>query len=162
MQTSFAHTNMLIKHSAIIYHVEDLAELYAQLQTNELTFDQFGRIIDQYLHTVTGFELQNRMHNMILAEGLLDTKGGDIFVTVKRQCVSQNGGGCLAQYNEDIKTFRDQLSFLDQVHGEALLLHQKWLLYTKGTTDALRDRYRERAKYIRNLFNYRPQVYSQY
>ena len=162
MHTSFAHTNMLINYSALIYHVEDLADLYAQLQKNELTFDQFGRMIDRYLHTVTGFELQNRMHNMILAEGLLDTKGKDIFVTVKRQYVSENGGGCSAKYNEDIKTFRDHLSFLDQVLGEALLLHQKWLLYTKGTTDALRDRYREKAKYFRDLFKDRPQVYSQY
>ena len=61
IKASFAYTNSLIQHSEIIYQVENVADLYGKLQSNELTFDQFGERIDNYLHTVTAFDLENRL-----------------------------------------------------------------------------------------------------
>ena len=73
IKASFAHTNKIIQHSKIIYNVEDIADLYAKLQKNELSFKQFGEKIHKYLQTVTTFELQNRLKKMILGQGTLDT-----------------------------------------------------------------------------------------
>ena len=158
----FAHTNNIIQHSKIIYNVEDIADLYAQLQKNELTFDQFGRKIDRYLHIVTTFQLQNRFKKMILGQGTLNSPGNDIYNSYKREYVSHNGGGCSAKYNADITNFRDNLAYLDQALGEALLLHKQWLLDTKGTTENLRTKYKNQAKYIRNIFQDRQQKYNKY
>ena len=162
IQASFAYTNKIIQHSGIIYNVEDIADLYGKLQKDELTFDQFGQKIDKYLQTVTTFELQNRLRKMILGQGTLDTPGNDIYTSYKREYASQNGGGCSATYNGDIKSFRDNLAYLDQALGEALLQHQKWLLETKGTTDALRTKYKKEADYIRNTFEGRQKAYNEY
>ena len=162
IKASFAHTNKIIQHSRIIYKVEDIADLYGKLQKNELTFDQFGQKIDKYLQTVSTFELQNRLKKMILGQGTLDSPGNDIYNSYKREYASHNGGGCSARYNVDIKSFRDNLAYLDQALGEALLLHQKWLLETKGTTDALRTKYKREAEYIRNTFKDRQPAYNQY
>ncbi|XP_022782738.1 SE-cephalotoxin-like [Stylophora pistillata] len=162
IKASFAHTNNIIKHSQIIYTVEDIADLYAKLQKNEMTFDQFGRKIDKYLQTVSTFKLQNRLKKMILGQGTLDTPGNDIYNSYKREYLSHNGGGCSAKYNKDIKGFRDSLAYLDQALGEALLLHQKWLLETKGETENLRKKYKKEAEYIRNIFKSRQQKYKQY
>ena len=68
IKASFAYTNNIIKHSQIIYNVEDIADLYAKLQKNEMTFDQFGRKIDKYLQTVSTYKLQNRSKKMILSQ----------------------------------------------------------------------------------------------
>ena len=162
IQASFAYTNKIIQQSGIIYNVEDIADLYGKLQKNELTFDQFGQKIDKYLQTVTTFELQNRLRKMILGQGTLDTPGNDIYTSYKREYASQNGGGCSARYNGDIKIFRDNLAYLDQALGEVLLQHQKWLLETKGTTDALRTKYKKEADYIRNTFEGRQKAYNEY
>ena len=162
IKASFAHTNNIIQHSKIIYNAEDIADLYAKLQKNELTFDQFGEKIHKYLQTVTTFELQNRLKKMILGQGTLDTPGKDIYNTYKREYVSQNGGGCSARYNEDIRNFRDNLAQLDEALGEALLLHKKWLLQTMGTTANLRTKFRSEAEYIRNVFKNRQQDYHKY
>ena len=158
----FAHTNNIIQHSGIIYNVEDIADLYAKLQKNELTFTQFGEKIDKYLQTVTAFELQNRLRKMILGLGTLDTPGNDIYNSYKREYLSQNGGGCSTMYNQDIKNFRDTLAYLDQTLGEALLQHQRWLLETKGMTEQLRNRYKREAEYIQNVFKDRQKTYNQY
>jgi len=162
IKASFAHTNNIIKHSQNIYNVEDIADLYAKLQKNEMTFDQFGRKIDKYLQTVSTYKLQNRLKKMILGQGTLDTPGNDIYNSYKREYLNHNGGGCSAKYNEDIKGFRDSLAYLDQALGEALLLHQKWLLETKGKTEDLRKKYKKEAEYIRNIFKSRQQKYNQY
>lgn len=162
IKASFAHTNNIIQHSEIIYNVEDIADLYAKLQKNELTFDQFGQKMDNYLRTVSTFELQNRLKKMILGQGTLDTPGNDLYNSYKREYLSHNGGGCSAKYNEDIKSFRDNLAYLDQALGEALLLHQKWLLETKGETEDDRKKYRDEAEYIREIFKDRQQKYNQY
>ena len=162
IKASFAYTNNIIKHSKIIYNVEDIADLYGKLQKNKLTFDRFGQKIDRYLQTVTAYQLQHRLKKMILGEGTLDRPGNDIYNSYKREYLSDNGGGCAARYNEDIKSFRDNLAYLDQALGEALLLHQKWLLETKGTTEALRTKYKKEAEYIQNTFNDRQQAYKQY
>ena len=162
VKTSFAHTNNIIKHSQIIYSVEDIADLYGKLQKNEMTFDQFGRKINKYLQTVSAYKLQNRLKKMILGQGTLDTPGNDIYNSYKREYLSHNGGGCSAKYNEDIKSFRDSLAYLDQALGEALLLHQKWLFETKGNTENLRKKYKKEAEYIRNIFKGRQQKYNQY
>ncbi|XP_068713788.1 SE-cephalotoxin-like [Montipora foliosa] len=162
IKTSFAHTNNIIKHSQIIYNVEDIADLYAKLQKNEMTFDQFGRKIDKYLQTVSTYKLQNRLKKMILGQGTLDTPGNDVYNSYKREYLSHNGGGCSAKYNEDIKSFRNSLAYLDQALGEALLLHQKWLLETKGKTENLRKKYKKEAEYIQNIFKGRQQKYNQY
>lgn len=162
IKASFAHTNNIIQHSEIIYNVEDIADLYAKLQKDELTFNQFGQKIDKYLNTVSTFELQNRLKKMILGQGTLDTPGNDIYNSYKREYLSHNGEGCSAKYNEDIKGFRDSLASLDQTLGEALLLHQKWLLETKGNTENLRKKYKKEAMYIRDTFKGRQQKYSQY
>ena len=61
-----------------------------------------------------------------------------------------------------LKSFRDKLAYLEKALGEALLLHKKWLRETKGTTEALRTKYKREAEYIRNTFKGRQQVYSQY
>ena len=163
IRASFTYTNQIIQHSGIIYHVEDIADLYGKLQKDELTFTQFGDKIDEYLKTVTAFELQNRLRKMILGEGTLDTPGNDIYNSYKREYLSQNGDGCSATYNQDIKGFRDNLAYLDQTLGEALLQHQKWLLETKGTTEDLRNEYKAEAEYILNtVFKDRQQTYNQY
>ena len=163
IKASFAHTNNIIQHSKVIYNAEDIADLYAKLQNDQLDFDRFGQKIDKYLRTVTtAFQLQNRLKKMILGQGTLDTPGNDIYNSYKREYISRNGGGCSAKYNEDIKTFRDNLAYLDQALGEALLLHQKWLLQTKGMTDALRTKYKKEAEYIRNTFKGRQQAYNRY
>jgi len=160
IKTSFAHTNNIIQHSKIIYNAEDIADLYAKLQKDELTFEQFGEKIHKYLQTVTTFELQNRLKKMILGQGTLDTPGSDIYNTYKREYLSHNGGGCSARYNEDIRNFRDNLAYLDEALGEALLLHKKWLLQTMGTTAYLRTKFRSEAEYIRNVFKNRQQDYQ--
>lgn len=163
IKASFAHTNNIIKHSQIVYNVEDIADLYAKLLKDEITFDKFGGEIDKYLRTVSSsYHLENRLKKMILGQGTLDKPGNDLYNSYKREYVSYNGGGCLASYNKDIKTFRDSLSYLDQALGEALLLHQKWLLETKGTTDALRTQYKNDAEFIRNIFKNRQETYNQY
>jgi hypothetical protein len=100
-----------------------------------------------YLKTVTTeFVLQNRLKKMILGQGTLDTPGRDIYNTFKREYASQYGGGCSAQYNTDIRNFQDNLAYLDQAVGEALLLHQKWLMETKGATDEIRDLHKREAE----------------
>ena len=162
IKASFAHTNNIIKHSNVIYNVEDIADLYAKLQENQLTFDQFGQKIDAYLHTVTAFEMQNRLRKMILGRGTLDTPGNDIYNSYKREYFSENGAGCSVKYNEDIKSFRDNLAYLDQALGEALLLHQKWLLERKGTTESLRTKIKKEAEHIRNIFKTRQTEYNSY
>ena len=162
IKASFAHTNNIIKHSEIIYNVEDIADLYAKLQKNELTFDQFGQKIDKYLHTVSAFELENRLKKMILGQGTLDTPGNDIYNSYKREYLSHNGGGCSARYNDDIKSLRNNLAYLDQALGEALLLHKKWLLETKGTTRNLQAKYKKEAEHIRDVFKDRQQDYNKY
>ena len=79
---------------------------------------------------------------MILGQGILDSPGKDIYNSYKRDHLNDNGGaGCSAGYNEAVKSFRDQLAYLDQALGEALLLHKKWLMETKGTTESLRAKY---------------------
>ena len=83
VKASFAHTNNIIKHSQIIYSVEDIADLYGKLQKNEMAFDQFGRKIDKYLQTVFTYKLQNRLKKMILGQGTLDTPGNDIYNSYK-------------------------------------------------------------------------------
>ena len=128
IKASFAHTNNIVKHSKVIYNVKEIADPYAKLQENKLTFDQFGQRIDVYLQTVTAFELQNRLRKMILGRGTLDKPGNDIYDSYKREYLNHNGAGCSVRYNEDVKSFRDNLAYLDQALGEALLLHQKWLL----------------------------------
>ena len=162
IRASFAHTNNIIQHSKIIYNVEDIADLYAKLQKNELTFDQFGQKIAKYLNTVSTFELQNRLKKMILGQGTLDTPGNDIYNSYKREYLSHNGGGCSARYNDDIKSLRNSLAYLDQALGEALLLHKKWLLETKGTTGKLRAKHKKEAELIRNVFKDRQQDYNKY
>ena len=128
VKDSFSHTNNICQHSEIIYNVQDIADLYGKLQKNERTFDQFGQVMNSYLETVNAYQLQNRLKKMILGQGALDTPGNDIYNSYKRQYVSDNGVGCSARYNEDIKNFRESLAYLDQALAEALLLHQKWLL----------------------------------
>ena len=163
IKDSFAHTNNIIQSSQIISKVETIAELYGKLQKNELTFDKFGQHIDDYLRTVTtAYEAQNGLERMILGQGILQTPGNDIYNSYKREYLSNNGGGCSARYNKDIKSFRDNLAYLDQALGEALLLHQKWLLETKGTTEALRTKYKKEAEDIQNIFKDRQQAYNQY
>lgn len=163
IKDSFVHTNNIIKHSQIIYNVEDIADLHAKLQKNEITFDQFGQTVDKYLQTVSSaYHLENRLRKMILAQGTLDKPGNDILNSYKREYVNNNGGGCEANYNNDIKEFRDNLAYLDQALGEALLLHLKWLLETKGTTDALRTQYKKNAEFIRDTFKDRQETYNQY
>ena len=162
IKASFAHTKNIIKHSKVIYNVEDITDLYAKLQKNQLTFDQFGQRIDAYLHTVTAFELQNRLRKMILGKGTLDKPGNDIYNSYKREYFSYNRGGCSAKYNKDIKDFRDNLAYLDHALGEALLMHQKWLLETKGTTENLRTRYKKEAEHIQNIFKNRQAEYNKY
>ena len=162
IKTSFVHTNNIIQHSQTIYNVEDIADLYAKLQKSEMTFDQFGRRIEKYLKTVSTFKLQNRFKKMILGQGTLDTPGNDIYNSYKRDYLSHNGGGCSAKYSEDVNGFMDSLAYLDQALGEALLLHQKWLLETKGTTKTLRTKYKKEAEYIQNIFKGRQLKYNQY
>ena len=162
IRASFAYTNQIIQHSGIIYNVEDIADLYGKLQKNELTFTRFGDKVDKYLKTVTSFELENRLRKMILGLGALDTPGNDIYNTYKSEYLSQNGGGCSATYNQDIKGFRDDLTYLDQALGEVLLQHQNWLLQTKGTTEALRNKYKSDAEYIQDVFKGRQGSYNQY
>ena len=162
IRASFDYTNQIIQHSGIIYNVEDIADLYGKLQKDELTFTRFGEKIDKYLQTVTAFELENRFRKMILGLGTLDTPGNDIYNSYKREYLSQNGGGCSATYNQDIKDLRDDLAYLDQTLGEALLQHQRWLQETKGTTEALRDKYQSDAEYILNVFEDRQQTYNEY
>ena len=162
IKTSFAHTNKIIQHSKIIYNVEDIADLYAKLQKNELSFNQFGEKIHKYLQTVTTFELQNRLKKMILGQGTLDTPANDIYNSYKREYLSHNGGGCSARFNEDIRNFGDNLANLDEALGEALLLHKMWLLETKGPTANLRTKFRREAQYIRNIFKIRQRDYQKY
>jgi hypothetical protein len=162
IRASFAHTNNIIQHSKIIYNAEDIADLYAKLQKDELSFDQFGNKIHSYLRTVTQFELQNRLKKMILGQGMLDTPGNDIYNSYKREYASLNGGVCSSTYNADIKALRDNLAYLDEALGEAFLLHQKWLYETQGTTDDLRANYQKEAEYIFNLFKDRQEQYNQY
>ena len=162
IKASFAHTKNIIKHSKVIYNVEDIADLYAKLQKNQLTFDQFGQRIDAYLRTVTTFELQNRLRKMILGKGTLDKPGNDIYNSYKREYFSYNRGGCSTKYNKDIKGFKDNLAYLDHALGEALLLHQKWLLETKGTKENLRTKYKKEAEHIRNIFKNRQAEYNKY
>ena len=144
IKTSFALANKIIQHSKIIYNVEDIADLYAKLQKNELSFNQFGEKIHKYLQTVTTFELQNRLKKMILGQGTLDTPGNDIYNSYKREYLSHNGGGCLARFNEDIRNFRENLANLDEALGEALLLHEGGLNYKTSsceTQDCCSDQY---------------------
>ena len=144
IKTSFALANKIIQHSKIIYNVEDIADLYAKLQKNELSFNQFGEKIHKYLQTVTTFELQNRLKKMILGQGTLDTPGNDIYNSYKREYLSHNGGGCSARFNEDIRNFRDNLANLDEALGEALLLHKGGLNYKTSsceTQDCCSDQY---------------------
>ena len=162
IKASFENTNNIIKHSNIIYNIGDIADLYAKLQENQLTFDQFGQGMDAYLHTVTAFELQNRLRKMILGKGILDTPGNDIYNSYKREYHIESGAGCSARYNEDTKSFRDNLAYLDQALGEALLLHQKWLLKTKGTTENFRRKIKKEAEHIRNIFQNRQAEYHSY
>ena len=163
IQDSKGYTNKIVQHSQVIYDIEDIVDLYAKLQNNIVTFDQFGQDVDKYLQTVTtAFKLRNRLKKMILGRGLLDSPGSDIYNSYKRDYFSEKGGGCSAKYNEEVKSFRDKLAYLDQAFGEALLLHKKWLLETRGKTEFLRAKYKREAKYIRDTFKGRQQVYSQY
>ena len=100
---------------------------------------------------------------MILGQGILDSPGKDIYNSYKRDYFNDNGGaGCSAGYNEAVKSFRDKLAYLDQALGEALLLHKKWLMKTKGTTESLRAKYKKEAMFIHNTFKGRQRIYSRY
>ena len=91
LKASFAHSNNIVKHSKVIYNVKEIADPYAKLQENKLTFDQFGQRID--LQTVTAFELRNRLRKMIIGRGTLDKPGNDIYNLYKREYLSHNGAG---------------------------------------------------------------------
>ena len=80
------------------------------------------------MQTVTTYELENRLKKMIFGQGTLDTPGNDInfIMRIYKREYASHGGGCSMRYNDDIKSFRDNLAYLDQALGEALLLHQKW------------------------------------
>ena len=163
IQDSKGYTNKIVQHSQVIYNIEDIVDLYSKLQNNNLTFEKFGQGVDKYLRTITTtFKLKNRLKKMILGQGILNSPGRDIFNSYKRDYSSETGAGCSVRYNEDIKSFRDKLAYLEKALGEALLLHKKWLRETKGTTEALRTKYKREAEYIRNTFKGRQQVYSQY
>ena len=66
------------------------------------------------------------------------------------------------RYNEDIKSFRDNLAYLDQALGEALLLHQRWLLKGKGTTENLKTKIKKEVEHIRNIFKNCQTEYNSY
>jgi len=106
--------------------------------------------------------MQNRLKKMILGRGTLDAPGNDIYNSYKREYLSDNGAGCSVRYNEDIKSFRENLAYLDQALGEALLLHQKWLLERKGTTENLQTKIKKGAEHIRNIFKNRQTEYNSY
>jgi len=128
-----------------------------------MSFEQLGERICKYLQTVTAFELQTRFRKMILGRGTLDTPGNDIYNSYERVYLNHNGAGCSVRYNEDTKSFRTNLAYLDQALGEALLLHQKWLLERKGTTENLQTlRIKNEAEYIRKIFKDRQAEYYSY
>ena len=52
----------------------------------------------------------------------------DIYNSYKQDYFSDNGGGFSAIYNDEIKSFRDNLAYLDQALGETLLLHKKMII----------------------------------
>ena len=164
IQDSKGYTNKIVQHSQVIYNIEDIVDLYAKLQTNDVTFSQFGQDVNRYLQTITtSFQLRNRLKKMILGQGILDSPGKDIYNSYKRDYFNDNGGaGCSAGYNEAVKSFRDKLAYLDQALGEALLLHKKWLMETKGTTESLRAKYKKEAMFIHNTFKGRQRIYSRY
>ena len=164
IQDSKGYTNKIVQHSQVIYNIEDIVDLYAKLQTNDVTFNQFGQDVNRYLQTITtSFQLRNRLKKMILGQGILDSPGKDIYNSYKRDYFNDNGGaGCSARYNEAVKSFRDKLAYLDQALGEALLLHKKWLMETKGTTESLRAKYKKEATFIHNTFKGRQRIYSRY
>lgn len=164
IQDSKGYTNKIVQHSQVIYNIEDIVDLYAKLQTNDVTFNQFGQDVNRYLQTITtSFQLRNRLKKMILGQGILDSPGKDIYNSYKRDYFNDNGGaGCSARYNEAVKSFRDKLAYLDQALGEALLLHKKWLMETKGTTESLRAKYKKEAMFIHNTFKGRQRIYSRY
>ena len=164
IQDSKGYTNKIVQHSQVIYNIEDIVDLYAKLQTNDVTFNQFGQDVNRYLQTITtSFQLRNRLKKMILGQGILDSPGKDIYNSYKRDYFNDNGGaGCSAGYNEAVKSFRDKLAYLDQALGEALLLHKKWLMETKGTTESLRAKYKKEAMFIHNTFKGRQRIYSRY
>ncbi|XP_064627920.1 SE-cephalotoxin-like [Lineus longissimus] len=162
IKASFAHTNNLIKHSNTINQVEFVAHLYTRLQKNALTFDQFGQQLHGFLQTVSPSELEFRLKNIILGRGTLETPGNGIYGSYKREYASQNGGGCSTKYNTDIMTLRDNLSYLDQTFGEALLLHQKWLIEAKATTEDERAKHKKEAAKIYNIFKDRQKEYNEY
>ena len=164
IQDSKGYTNKIVQHSQVIYNIEDIVDLYAKLQTNDVTFNQFGQDVNRYLQTITtSFQLRNRLKKMILGQGILDSPGKDIYNSYKRDYFNDNGGaGCSAGYNEAVKSFRDKLAYLDQALGEALLLHKKWLMETKGTAESLRAKYKKEAMFIHNTFKGRQRIYSRY
>ena len=164
IQDSKGYTNKIVQHSQVIYNIEDIVDLYAKLQTNDVTFNQFGQDVNRYLQTITtSFQLRNRLKKMILGQGILDSPGKDIYNSYKRDYFNDNGGaGCSAGYNKAVKSFRDKLAYLDQALGEALLLHKKWLMETKGTTESLRAKYKKEAMFIHNTFKGRQRIYSRY
>ena len=164
IQDSKGYTNKIVQHSQVIYNIEDIVDLYAKLQTNDVTFNQFGQDVNRYLQTITtSFQLRNRLKKMILGQGILDSPGKDIYNSYKRDYFNDNGGAsCSAGYNEAVKSFRDKLAYLDQALGEALLLHKKWLMEIKGTTESLRAKYKKEAMCIHNTFKGRQRIYSRY
>ena len=164
IQDSKGYTNKIVQHSQVIYNIEDIVDLYAKLQTNDVTFNQFGQDVNRYLQTITtSFQLRNRLKKMILGQGILDSPGKDIYNSYKRDYFNDNGGaGCSAGYNEAVKSFRDKLAYLDQALGEALLLHKKWLMEIKGTTESLRAKYKKEAMFIHNTFKGRQRIYNRY
>ena len=164
IQDSKGYTNKIVQHSQVIYNIEDIVDLYAKLQTNDVTFNQFGQDVNRYLQTITtSFQIRNRLKKMILGQGILDSPGKDIYNSYKRDYFNDNGGaGCSAGYNEAVKSFRDKLAYLDQALGEALLLHKKWLMETKGTAESLRAKYKKEAMFIHNTFKGRQRIYSRY
>ena len=46
VQDSKGYTNKIVQHSQVIYDIEDRVDLYAKLQNNIVTFDQFGQDVD--------------------------------------------------------------------------------------------------------------------
>ena len=105
IQDSKGYTNKIVQHSQVIYNIEDIVDLYSKLQNDNLTFEKLGQGVDKYLRTITTtFKLKNRLKNMILGQGILNSPGRDIFNSYKRDYSSETGAGCSVRYDEDIKS----------------------------------------------------------
>ena len=111
----------LIKYSEDLKKSQYIASLYDKWRQGDITERTFGVAMADFIEKSDSLPyIIQQLKHALMAGGILDMEGQDIFNTYKKAYVSKFKNACTVSYNDDIKDMYTKLAGLDLLISEAL------------------------------------------